>query len=127
MEDSCIIENKADLELAREKLKNEIILRSDGTPHNFIRSGITSISDKQDVLLFDYLYFLKKIWFIMGVLAFIYIANFTANTWGDYLEYEDIITGFEKLTLANISGLKPMVRFDLEKGIFNSSFLNLIW
>ena len=87
----------------------------DETPYNWWRSGIQSIWDRQDVLLYDYLYLLKKVSFVMIVLGFVYSVNLAANISGGYLSIEDSLFGFEKTTLSNILGLYPMTRFELEK------------
>ena len=51
----------------------------------------------------------------MIILGFVYSVNLASNISGSYLKSEDSLFGFEKTTLANILGLYPMVRFDLEK------------
>jgi hypothetical protein len=96
-----------------------------------LRSGIKSICDREDVHLYDYLYFLKKMAFVMSLLFWIYLTNFTNNCIGEYLESEDGITGFEFMTLANINGLPPMVRFESERDagmddVSSSRFLTVI-
>lgn len=45
----------------------------------------------------------------------IYSTCLANNASGGYLEKEDKLTGFETLSLANISGLLPMERFDSTK------------
>lgn len=59
---------KADETIAYEKLKEERVLKKDGTPHKYFMSSIESICEKQDIHLLDYMYFLKKFAFIMILL-----------------------------------------------------------
>lgn len=58
---------RADYELAKETLKHEQILKKDGSQFNVFTSGIKSICERQDICLYDYLYFVKKFAFTMVV------------------------------------------------------------
>lgn len=121
---------RVDFSLGEERLKSQIILTKDGLPFK-LRSGIVSICEKQDISLYDYLYFLKKLAFIMILLFFIYLSNFSNNISGSYLEKDDKLTGFEVLTLANINGLEPKSRFESERNngmdsVASSRFLTLL-
>jgi hypothetical protein len=116
--------------LAEERLIDQTITKKDGVPFKLC-SGIRSICEKQDICLFDYLYFLKKLAFIMILLFFIYLSNFSNNVSGSYLASGDKLTGFEMMTLANINGLEGKLRFETERddgmeSVASSRFLTLI-
>ncbi|CAI2380575.1 unnamed protein product [Moneuplotes crassus] len=106
---------QADKEMAEKKLKEDIILKSDGSQYRFFKSSIDSICDKEDIHLKDYMQFLKKFAFIMILLFCMYLTNFGSNVSGEYLLSNDEFTGFEELSIANINGFEAMSRFDIEK------------
>lgn len=114
--------------MQRIKSKLENITRKDGTDYHFFKSSVESICEKQDIHLFDYMYFLKKMAFIAILLFCTYLTNFGNNTSGEYLESMDKLTGFESMTLANINGLPVKSRFTIEKdnGMDNANSSKLI-
>lgn len=106
---------QADQARAEENLREEMILKKDGSKYHYFKSSIESICNGQDIHLLDYMYFLKKFAFIMILLCCMYVTNFGSNTSGEYLISNDEITGFEEFSIANINGLATMARFEIEE------------
>ena len=106
---------RADYILAVDTLQFEKIRKKDDTRYSVICSGISSICELQEYVLYDYLYFLKKLGFLLIVVGLIYCVNLSHNITSSYLYEEDRITGLEKTSLANIDGLPFKARFKTER------------